>query len=193
YYKQYPLQDALPGRVVSIKGFKLHLVTASGEKEAELSGKMLFGAEGNSLPVVGDWVLYLDYDTTGYIVDLIPRTSALIRRAPGTESEPQVLAANIDTALIVQGLDRDFNPRRIERYVVQVIACGITPVVILSKSDLVPEPEVYVTEIKSQRDCPVLVCSTVNRTGINIIKGQVLERSKTSILVGSSGAGKSSL
>ena len=194
YYKHCLVREALPGRVVSIKGFRFQLMTEIGEKEAELSGKVLFGTKGSSLPVVGDWVLFLDYDTSGFIVDFLPRTSALVRRAPGTESQTQVLAANVDTALIVQGLDRDFNPRRLERYIVQVTACGITPMIILNKADLVADPEKYAAEIKAlQRDCRTFICSAVNNTGIDAIKEQALERGKTSILVGSSGAGKSSL
>ena len=193
YYKHYPAPGTLPGRIVSIKGFKFHLVTENGEKEAELSGKILFGAEDGSLPVVGDWVLFLDY-ATGYIVDIFPRTSSLVRRDPGTTSGTQLLAANIEVALIVQGLDRDFNPRRIERYVVQVTACNIRPVVILSKSDLIPNAEDYVTEIEAlQRDCSIYVCSTLTGAGVDAIRSEVLKSGVTSILVGSSGAGKSSL
>lgn len=180
--------------MISIQGFKYILITENGEREATLAGKLLFGAMDEDLPTVGDWILFLDYDPSGYIVEMLPRVNALIRKEPGTKAGTQVLAANIDNALIVTGLDRDFNVRRIERYIVQVTACGINPVVILSKSDLVQNPQGCVDEVKMlKRECPVYACSTRTRAGIEEIRSLFLTQSKTSILLGSSGAGKSSL
>lgn len=186
--------ELLPGRVIAIKGFKYLLITEKGELEAGLSGKLLYGSTAEDLPKVGDWVLYLDYDTTGYIVEVMPRVNALTRKEPGTKSDQQVLACNIDCALIVQGLDRDFNLMRMDRYIVQIIACGIKPVVILNKSDLVDNPEDVVNQVHGlKRDCEVFLCSTYTGSGIGEIKLRVMERQKTCILIGSSGVGKSSL
>src|SRR5690606_6057406 len=78
--KQYADAKFLPGRVISIKGHKYVMITTRGELEAELSGKLLFSSFSEELPVVGDWVLYLDYDTTGYIVEVLPRKNALSRK-----------------------------------------------------------------------------------------------------------------
>jgi ribosome biogenesis GTPase len=139
-------------------------------------------------------VLFADFDSIGYITDVLKRTNALSRRQAGTESAVQVLACNIDAALIVQGLDRDFNLMRLDRYIVQIIACGIRPVVILNKSDLVDNPENYVGEVSTlKRGYEVHVCSTLTRSGIDAIRSAVLERYKTYVIVGSSGAGKSSI
>jgi ribosome biogenesis GTPase len=182
------------GRVISVRGFIYHLITLSGESEAELAGKLMYGTVAELLPGVGDWVYYLGYDTRGYIVDVFPRMNALTRKNPGNTSEKQVLAANVDYALIVQGLDRDFNLMRLDRYLVQVMACGIQPVVILNKSDLTDDPDVYLHEVaRLGRDCPVYCCSTYSATGLDALYGQVLKEGKTYLLVGSSGVGKSSL
>jgi ribosome biogenesis GTPase len=124
----------------------------------------------------------------------MPRMNELSRRSPGTKTEKQVLAANIDYALIVQGLDRDFNIMRLERYLVQITACNIQPVIVLNKTDLTDDPEKYILEVKKLgRDCPVYLCSTYSKNGITELKEKVLMTNKTYILVGSSGAGKSSL
>ncbi|HEY0741612.1 MAG TPA: ribosome small subunit-dependent GTPase A [Chryseosolibacter sp.] len=182
------------GRVISIKGFKYYLMTERGELETELSGKLLFENENENLPKVGDWVLFQDYETMGYIIDLLPRKNALSRKSPGAKFEKQLLAANIDYALIVQGLDRDFNLMRLERYIVQIAACGINPIVVLNKADLVDNVESYNLEIaKLKRDCPVYACSTVSGYGLSQMIEHVFQPAKTYIMIGSSGVGKSSL
>jgi ribosome biogenesis GTPase / thiamine phosphate phosphatase len=186
--------DFLVGRVISVKGFKYHLITASGELEAELSGKLLFGTEPEWLPRVGDWVHFLNYETQGYITEVFPRLNALSRRNPGNRTERQILAANIDYALIVQGLDRDFNLMRLDRYIVQITACNIKPVVILNKEDLISDREQFSKEVaRLSRDCPVYFCSSLDQSGLDELYAKVLQPQKTYILMGSSGVGKSSL
>jgi ribosome biogenesis GTPase / thiamine phosphate phosphatase len=181
------------GRVISIRGFKYLLITTRGELETELAGRLLYGADPENIPKVGDWVAYLDYGEAGYIIDLLPRTNFLSRRNPGNRTEKQLLAANIDFAFIVQGLDRDFNLMRLERYLSQVTACGIEPVVILNKADLVDDVASFKEQvIKLQRDCNIFFTSTVTLMGIDALK-QSLGKYKTYMLIGSSGAGKSSL
>jgi ribosome biogenesis GTPase / thiamine phosphate phosphatase len=187
--------NGLPaGRVISIKGFKYYLITENGELETELSGKLLYGTSPEDLPKIGDWVFFMKYDTLGYIIDVFPRTNALSRKNPGNKTEKQVLAANIDHALIVQGLDRDFNVMRLERYLVQLAACSIAPVVVLNKADLVNDHEEYRLAIaRLMRDCRVHFCSTYTGQGIMALSDHILEKQKTYILIGSSGVGKSSL
>lgn len=193
-YNHHGKKRLSPARVISVRGFRYFLITERGELEAEVSGKLLFGSMAEDIPRVGDWVLFADDDSVGYITDILPRTNALTRREPGTENGIQVLACNVDAALIVQGLDRDFNLMRLDRYVAQIIACGIRPVIILNKSDLVDDPDDYEREVVAlKRDCPVLVCSTLTGAGIGAIRSSVLEEFKTYVLVGSSGAGKSSI
>lgn len=181
------------GRVISIKGFKYYLATANNDLETELSGRMLYGSESEDLPKVGDWVTFLDYGENGYIIKVLPRMNELARKNPGNKTERQVLAANIDYALVVQGLDRDFNLMRLERYLTQISACNIDPIVVLNKVDLIENREVYLKQVENlKRDCQVFFCSTVTGHGIQTLRN-ALQPFKTYILVGSSGVGKSSL
>lgn len=192
FYNSKPA-DLSVGRVISIQGFKYILITSGGEMEAELSGRLLFGSEGDDLPKVGDWVSFLDYGESGYIVNVFPRENELSRKNPGPKTEKQILAANIDYALVVQALDRDFNIMRLERYLVQIAACRIKPVVVLNKVDLVSDPQYYRDEIsRLHRGCPVFLCSTITGQGIDELIAS-FEPGKTYILIGSSGVGKSSL
>lgn len=194
HYNHYPKDRLLPGRVISVKGFRYLLMTEKGELEAEVSGKLLYGNLAEDIPKVGDWVLFADFDSIGYITDVLPRMNALVRREAGSESAIQVLACNVDTALVVQGMDRDYNPMRLNRYLAQIVACGIRPVIILNKADLVDNPEAFVKEVADlKHGCPIHLCSTLTGSGIDAIRYDVLENFKTYILVGSSGAGKSSI
>jgi ribosome biogenesis GTPase / thiamine phosphate phosphatase len=187
-------KDFVTGRVISVQGFKYHLMLESGETEAELSGKLLFGTDHEFLPKVGDWVFCLKYDTMGYITEVYPRINRLARKNPGNTSEKQILAANIDYALIVQGLDRDFNLMRLDRYLVQIIANGISPIIVLNKADLVSDREAYKNEVlRLGKECPIYFCSTYDGLGLDELLTRVLFPEKTFIMVGSSGVGKSTL
>ncbi|HTE30298.1 MAG TPA: ribosome small subunit-dependent GTPase A [Chryseolinea sp.] len=198
FHEQYSRannKDRLPvGRVISIKGFKYHLISSKGEIETELSGKLLFGTLPEDLPKIGDWVFYMDYDTMGYVIEVLPRKNELARKNPGAGAQRQILATNLDCAFIVQGLDNDFNLMRLERYMVQLAACNIKTVVVLNKTDLVTDPEAYRTEVlKLKRDCPVFLCSTFTGHGIDDFIELALIPGETYVLIGSSGVGKSSL
>lgn len=194
HFKVHKNFDFKPARVISLKGHKYHIITDNGVKPAELSGKLLFGTAPENIPKVGDWVCYLDYGSEGYITELLGRRNALARRQPGNRTERQVMAANIDYALIIQGLDRDFNIMRLDRYIVQITDCGIEPVVILNKEDLIAGRDHYITEVsRLGRKCPVYFCSTITDSGLDELYTRALRAGKTHILIGSSGVGKSSL
>ncbi len=193
-HAKFEKNDFEIGRVISIKGFKHILITNKGEIEAELSGKLLYGRESEELPKVGDWVFFTRYETIGYIIEVLTRINELSRKNPGTKTEKQVLAANIDFALIVQGLDQNFNVMRLERYIVQIIACKIKPIIILNKEDLVDNTDSYRQEVeKLGREYPVYFCSAYNNKGVAELNNSVFKANKTYILIGSSGVGKSSL
>lgn len=193
-YKNNLSSELNPGRVISIKGFKYYIASEHGELEAELSGRLLYGNDPENLPKVGDWVLFMGYDTLGYIIEVLPRTNELSRKSPGAKTQKQVLAANIDFALVVQGLDRDFNVMRLDRYLVQLAACRIKPIVVLNKADLVTNHDDYRNEVlKLMRDCPIYFVSTHTGFGMKQLTEEVFEPHHTYILIGSSGVGKSSL
>jgi ribosome biogenesis GTPase len=182
------------GRVLSIKGFRYILMTEEGEIVTELSGKLMNGTSSDELPKAGDWMLFKKYDTIGYLIEVLPRLNELARRNPGKQTERQILATNIDGALIVQGLDQNFNVMRLDRYLVQLAACKIPAVVVLNKSDLISDQAFYQNEVmRLKHNCPVHFCSTVTGAGMENLKTNVLQKGKTYVLIGSSGVGKSSL
>jgi ribosome biogenesis GTPase len=186
-------QDLTVGRIVSIKGFKYYTRTEQGELECDLSGRLLY-LPPTDHPKVGDWVTLMVYDTAGYIIGVLPRHNVLSRRNPGTTAERQLLAANVDAALVVQGLDRDFNIMRLERYLVQLAACDVPALVVLNKADLVEDTQPYIDAVQNLgRQVPVLCCSTHTGMGMRALQDELLQPGHTYVLIGSSGVGKSSL
>jgi ribosome biogenesis GTPase len=143
---------------------------------------------------VGDWVLVED----GKIVALLPRHSAIKRAAAGEHYKQQMIAANIDTVFVVCGLDADFNPRRIERYLLLVQGSGAGAVVVLTKADKAQEvaPGAIAAAIAELRDVagdtPVLALNAKDRDSAAAL-APWLGAGRTVVLVGSSGAGKSTL
>ena len=112
---------------------------------AELTGKFLFNSDSSlDFPTVGDWVYVqlFDDDTFAVIHDVFPRKSLLKRKTSGKKVEYQLIAANVDKAIIMQSLDFNYNLRRLERYLVMINESNITPVIFLSKSDLISADEI---------------------------------------------------
>lgn len=152
-------------------------------------------------PAVGDWVL-VEGDGNGgaaRIVELLPRRTAIKRAAAGEHYRQQLIAANVDTVFVVCGLDADFNPRRIERYLLLVRGGGAEPVVVLTKSDVaaeanaaaVDEALAALVELAAQ-DVPVRAVNAKDRASVAALD-EWLQPGRTAVLVGSSGAGKSTL
>jgi ribosome biogenesis GTPase len=165
---------------------------------AELIGKILFTASSPlDYPAVGDWVLvsFYDDDTLAIIHKLLPRKSLLKRKTPGKKVDFQLIAANIDTAFIVQSLNENFNLRRLERYLVMVHEAGIEPVILLSKSDLLDNVDIAIriAEVQSiAPDIEILPLSSENGSGLDDIKA-MMQPGQTYCLLGSSGVGKTTL
>lgn len=165
---------------------------------AELIGKMVFNATSPiDLPSVGDWVFATFYDenTFSIIHNVLPRKSLLKRKTPGKKIDFQLIAANIDVALIVQSLDTNFNLRRLERYLVMVKESSIKPIVLLSKSDLLEEENIAnrITEIHNiMPSLHVQPFSNENESGLKNVK-ELLTPQQTYCLLGSSGVGKTTL
>ncbi len=194
-------QNLVPARVVRAGGGFYSLLNADGEQTATLAGQLRHTSSQDALPAVGDWVA-IDSPVEGgiRIHAVLPRQTALKRATAGNRKGlaekpgcPQVLAANVDTAIIVSGLDNDYNPRRIERYLTLVYESGAAPVIVLNKSDLCPETQTLRAEVEAIAfGTPVLVTNARSGEGLAELAPH-LEAGRTLVLLGSSGAGKSTL
>ena len=185
-------------RVIAVHKDSYILNNGENDVFAELIGKMLFSAASPiDFPAVGDWVLatFYDKDTFSIIHNVLPRKSLLKRKTPGKRIDFQLIAANIDVALIIQSLDTNFNIRRLERYLVMVRDSNIEPIVLLSKSDLLGTKDIEnrVTEIhKIMPFLHVQPFSNESESGLKNVKDLLAAR-KTYCLLGSSGVGKTTL
>ena len=185
-------------RVVAVHRDSYVLGRGNGDCFAELEGKLRYGAASPAdLPAVGDWVIaaYYDDDHHAIIHQVLPRKSLLRRKTPGKKIDFQLIAANVDTAFIVQSLDGNFNIRRLERYLVMVREASIRPVVLLSKSDLCSPARIdeCVARIRdAMPDLSVLPFSNKDGSGLGKIEDRLAPR-QTHCLLGSSGVGKTTL
>jgi ribosome biogenesis GTPase len=185
----------LPGRVVSEHRSHLQVVTVTGELSAEVSGRLRNEVvERSDLPSVGDFVALriAEVDGPARIEAVLPRTSALIRKASG-ENRPQILAANVDIVFIVTAPDGDFNPARIERLLALVRVSGADPVIILNKVDITDDVPGFLEQIAVVAP-GVAVHSIIAREGdgVGLIE-RYFDGNRTIGLIGSSGVGKSTL
>ena len=185
-------------RVVAVDRDQLLVIDETGEFRAKLAGRFLYTTEQPiDFPCVGDWVCiqYSSSDMFGIIHDVIPRKSFLRRKAAGNNIEYQMIASNIDVALIVQSCHFDFNVNRLERYLVMVRNGHVHPVVLLTKTDLV-SPETLQQLIEKIRSAgintEVIALSNVTGEGVDTVR-EILQSGKTYCLLGSSGVGKSTL
>ncbi len=170
--------------------------TVQGEMLAEASGKLLFHAKDQSaLPKVGDWVVItmVPGEQKCIIHALLPRRTTLSRKIAGQRVEEQIIAANLDTVFIVQGLDDNYNLRRMERYLPMIYEGGMTAAIILNKCDLDGEANFHQKEVETIAGrVPVFLTSCLTEQGLDELKA-FIQPGSSYALVGSSGVGKSSL
>ena len=195
-FREYAEQGYEVGRVYVENRRSFWLYTAAGEIKADVSGKMVYHAGSRAdFPAVGDWVVYQSPkdEKKAVIHAILPRSSKFSRKVPGSTVEEQIVATNIDTVMLVSGLDNDFNVRRIERYLVMVSASGAQPVIILNKADLCADIDSKLTEIKGiAPHVPVISISARNDEHLNAISSYI-KKGETIALLGSSGVGKSTI
>jgi ribosome biogenesis GTPase len=213
-FASYAAEGLTPGRVSLEHTHIYRVLTAEGELLARVAGRLRHQAASRAdFPAVGDWVaLELGpgdgeprrslgeggrrgphHSSEATIHAVLPRFSRFSRRAAGDRTEEQVVAANIDTVFLVGGLDRDFNPRRIERYLLVAWESGATPVIVLNKADLVEDPDAYAEETRMLAPTvPVHTVTCARPETLDVLR-QYLGPGCTGALLGSSGVGKSTI
>jgi len=185
-------------RVVAVHKDSCVITKGDGEVFAECSGNLLYLSDSPfDLPTTGDWIYadFYDDDSHAIIHGVLPRRTLLKRKTAGKLVDFQLIAANIDVAFIMQSVDYNFNLRRLERYLAMVNENEITPVILLSKCDLVSHDKVEGIKkniISIAPHTSVLAFSNLTRENITAIKISLLP-GKTYCLLGSSGVGKTTL
>jgi ribosome biogenesis GTPase / thiamine phosphate phosphatase len=188
----------LPGRVLAEHRGAYSVLSAQGQLWAQITGKMRHEAASRAdLPTTGDWVVAEIHDgDQASIHAVLPRRTRFSRNIAGKATDEHVIAANIDVSFLVASLEREVNLRRIERYLTLAWSGGTDPVIVLTKSDLAGDPEDIVYELGRVETIalgvPVLLTSSETGAGVEDLR-DVLAGSRTGVLLGSSGAGKSSL
>jgi ribosome biogenesis GTPase / thiamine phosphate phosphatase len=188
-------EGLVPGRVVGEHRTHFRVATQVGEVSANITGRSRNEAsERSDLPGVGDFVaLQLAIDDGPAIIQaVLPRTSAIVRKAAG-EQRPQLLAANVDVVFIVTALDNDFNVQRLERYLALVRESGANPVIVANKADL-PHDAAATTDLIAgiAPDVPVHVISAKGAGSLAELE-RYFDGNRTIALIGSSGVGKSTM
>lgn len=195
-FDAYRAEGVSPARVSLEHTHIYRVMSPDGESLARVSGRLRHDASGRAdFPAVGDWVVVEAAPGGGdaRIRAVLPRATHFSRRAAGNPTQEQVVAANLDVVFLISGLDHDFNPRRIERYLVTAWESGAAPVIVLNKSDLVEDPAVFVADVAAlAAGVPVHAVSARNPESMGALRGH-LGPGRTAALLGSSGVGKSSI
>ncbi len=195
-FAPYAADGLIPARVAIEFNYIYRLYAETGELQAQQAGRMRHQAEGRQqLSAVGDWVAALPTpgEASATIEALLPRRSRFSRKMAGETTEEQIVAANIDTVFLVMGLDGDYNPRRLERYLLMAYESGARPVVLLNKADVADHLFANLEEIAGLAvGIPVHAISARERSGIEVIE-RYLGPGRTGALLGSSGVGKSTI
>ncbi|HET7293460.1 MAG TPA: ribosome small subunit-dependent GTPase A [Vicinamibacteria bacterium] len=193
-FEPHAAEGLVPARVGAEHQHVYTLLTAEGARLARVTGRLRHEASGRAdFPAVGDWVAAraVRAEEQATIHAILPRKSRFSRKTAGDEAEEQVVAANVDTVFLVMGLDGDYNPRRLERYLTVAWDSGASPVVLLSKADVCDDPDARRREIEALGAPTHLVSARTGR-GLEAI-GAYLGPGRTVALLGSSGVGKSTL
>jgi ribosome biogenesis GTPase len=185
--------DLVPARVAGASRGLLDLLTANGPLGGRPTGRLRHAAAAPAdMPAVGDWVAA--DPATGLVHAVLPRRGGIARAVAGGRSQAQVLAANVDVALVVGSLNRELNVHRLERMLTLAADARADAVVVLTKADLVADPWASVTDVRLALGgtVPVLALSVHAGSGLDALQPW-LRRGATAVLLGSSGVGKTTL
>jgi ribosome biogenesis GTPase len=188
-------QGRVPARIVAEHRGRYVVDDGGGERPATLAGRLRHHVRAREhLPAVGDWAaLGAGEDGAAAIHAVLARRGAFLRKAAGEATEAQVLAANVDVALIATALLADLSERRIERYLALAWESGAVPVVVLTKADLAEDVDAAVRAVRIVAPgADVVAVSSVSGAGVDAL-ARWLRPGRTAVLLGSSGVGKSTL
>ncbi len=183
-----------PARVIGEeRGLYRVQLSMTEERPAVVSGRMMHESRGReSFPAVGDWV-QIAFGDRAVIHGILPRRTLLQRKQIGSSHDLQILAANVDTVFVTTSMNNDLNERRLERYFAMVHESGCTPVLLLTKADLVNDPDgIALTMARSFSGVDVYSVAS-DRFDEAGFFARLLRPGSTSVFVGSSGVGKSTL
>ena len=185
--------QGIPARITAVHRERYELVCEYGETYGRLKTKEYFGGF-EDFPTTGDFVM-INYNPGGdsQIIRTLPRRTFFSRRDPAPGGGEQAVAANFDYVFIMQSLNQDFNEKRLERYLTLAWQSGATPVIVLTKADLLDEYGSYIRIVESlAADVSVYAVSSKTRAGLAAL-ADYMTSGKTIVFLGSSGVGKSSL
>lgn len=196
-FATFAAEGFVPARVSLEHQHIYRVCTGDAERLATVAGRFRHHAAGkHEFPAVGDWVALkprADLNARATIHAVLPRTSRFSRKSAGDVTEEQIVAANVDLVFLVSGLDHDFNPRRIERYLITTWDGGATPVIILNKADLCDDVAARIAEVEViAAGTPIHALSSREGAGLEALQ-PYLATGRTVALLGSSGVGKSTL
>lgn len=191
-FQPYAARGLVPARVIVQQRGRYRLVTQAGETDGHVSGRFAHEAAEGGYPVTGDWLAVEDHPGDAVIQHVLPRATAFVRKA-AFHSAPQVVAANVDVALLAASLNADLNPRRLERYLATAYESGAQPVIVLTKADACADPGPLVESVAAVAfGVPVVAVSAATGEGFDALRAH-LSPGRTAVLLGSSGVGKSTL
>ena len=185
-----------PARLIEEQRGLFQIMSEHGIKSARTPGKMRhLAADRADLPAVGDWVSAESVvnEKVVLIRRILPRRTKLSRKAAGETMEEQVIAANLDTVLVMTAFNADFNMRRLERFLTVSLESGAVPVLLINKLDVCEEPGPYLEQAKAAAgSAPVIAISAKTAAGFDALN-EWIKPGRTVGLIGSSGVGKSTL
>jgi hypothetical protein len=192
-FKPYAERGFMPARVVAEHRGGYYVRSELGDRLASARGRLRDDELWGGMPAVGDWVVVVDAPGDRFAIEaLLPRRTKVSRKTPWLKAEEHILVANVDAVWLVSGLDQDFNPRRLERYLTAAWDSGADPVIVLTKLDICDEPTKLAEAETVAVGVPVYAVSNVTGEGIDAVR-ELLQPAKTFVLLGSSGSGKSTL
>jgi ribosome biogenesis GTPase / thiamine phosphate phosphatase len=192
-FTTYGERGFMPARVVAEHRGGYYVRSELGDRLAHARGRMRDDEIVGGMPAVGDWVVVVDAPGERFAIEaLLPRRTKVSRKTPWLKAEEHILVANVDMVFLVSGLDADFNPRRLERYLIAAWDSGADPVIVLTKLDVLDDPAKLAEAEEVAVGVPVLPVSNVTGEGIDAVRA-LLAPAKTFVLLGSSGTGKSTL